>query len=44
MKDVVGPDGHGCTLVQSSLDRSLGVYRADLATRSVEDLKARIQR
>lgn len=38
--DIVGPDGDGCTFVHSSLDRSPAVYRADLATRSLDQLEA----
>lgn len=37
---IVGPDGDGCTFVHSGLDRSPGVYRADLATLAVEELEA----
>lgn len=37
---IVGPDGGGCTFVHSGLDRSPGVYRADLFTLSVEELEA----
>lgn len=37
---IVGPDGDGCTFVHSGLDRSPGVYRADLATLSVEEFEA----
>lgn len=37
---IVGPDGDGCTFVHSRLDRSPGVYRADLSTLSVEELEA----
>ncbi len=38
--DVVAPDGDGCIFVHSSLDRGPGVYRADLATRTIEELEA----
>lgn len=38
--DVVVPDGDGCVFVLSALDRSPGVYRADLATRTVTELVA----
>ncbi|MDO9370655.1 MAG: prolyl oligopeptidase family serine peptidase [Sphingopyxis sp.] len=37
---IVGPDGDGCTFVHSGLDRSAGVYRADLATLAVEEIEA----
>ncbi len=37
---IVGPDGDGCTFVHSGLDRSAGVYRADLATLSIEEIEA----
>lgn len=40
MTDIVAPDGDGCTFVHSSLDRGCGVYRADLATLSLEELEA----
>lgn len=38
--DVVAPDGDGCIFVHSSLDRGPGVYRANLATRSIEELES----
>lgn len=40
MVDVVNPDGNGCVFVHSSLDRSPGIYRADLERRTVTELKA----
>lgn len=36
--DIVAPDGDGCTFVHSSLTRGPGAYRADLATRRLEQL------
>jgi prolyl oligopeptidase len=38
--DIVAPDRDGCTFVHSTLERGPGVYRADLATRTVEELIA----
>jgi prolyl oligopeptidase len=38
--DVVVPDGDGCVFVFSALDRSPAVYRADLVSRSVQELVA----
>jgi prolyl oligopeptidase len=38
MSDIVAPDGDGCVFVHSSLERSFGIYRADLARLSIEEL------
>jgi prolyl oligopeptidase len=39
MADIVGPDGDGCVFVHSSLKSGCGVYRADLAALTVEELE-----
>ncbi|NIJ35864.1 prolyl oligopeptidase [Sphingopyxis panaciterrae] len=37
---IVAPDGNGCTFVHSRLDQGPAVYRADLATLSIEEIEA----
>ncbi|MDT9598267.1 prolyl oligopeptidase family serine peptidase [Sphingosinicella sp. GR2756] len=40
LTDIIGSDGDGCVFVHSSLERSPGVYRADLTALTCEELVA----
>jgi prolyl oligopeptidase len=40
LADIVAPDGDGCTFVHSTLERGPGVYRADLASRTIAEVIA----